>query len=301
MRLFEAIVDANHRALAGDEHAGLHPAEFESELPVVALTCIDVRLNPLLPEVLGVPKEQFIWLRNAGNIISGPLSSTMRSLALACVIKGGKDIAIIGHTDCQVGKTTTMELIEGFRALGVERQSLPANVNEFFGMFASERANVLKAVDTVRHSPLIGPKIPVHGLLVDIETGKVEWLVNGYQTLDTMAAGLNEATTPAGHALDAMKSLTDFEIGGLKFPEAKIGETVAKAEDWLSGKVHELGSKPPLVAPAANPAVPPEIPLLHASVKSWLREKEHAKPAAPPKLPLPPPVRPRLSFKKGPK
>jgi carbonic anhydrase len=58
MRLFEAIVDANHRAAAGDQHAGLHPSEFESELPIIALTCIDVRLNPLLPEVLGVPKEQ---------------------------------------------------------------------------------------------------------------------------------------------------------------------------------------------------------------------------------------------------
>ena len=107
-------------------------------------------------------------------------------------------------------------------------------------MFASERANVIKAVDTVRHSPIIGPKIPVHGLLVDIETGKVEWLVNGYQTLETMGARLNEAATSAGHTLDAMKSLTDFEIGGIKFPETKIGDTITQAEDWLSGKVREL-------------------------------------------------------------
>jgi carbonic anhydrase len=294
MRLFEAIIDANHRAVEGDEHAGLHPTEFENELPVVALTCIDVRLNPLLPEVLGIPKEQFIWLRNAGNIITGPLSSTMRSLALACVVKGGREIAIIGHTDCQVGKTTTMELIDGFRALGVERQALPANVNEFFGMFGSERANVIKAVDTVRHSPLIGPKIPVHGLLVEIETGKVEWLVNGYQTLETTGAGEREATTAAGHALDAMKSLTDFEIGGIKFPEAKIGETVANAEDWLSGKVRELESKPPPVAPVTPAAVPPKIELAPATVASWLRDKQRAKPAAPP-------MRPKLRFQKGPK
>jgi carbonic anhydrase len=66
-------------------------------------------------------------------------------------------------------------------------------VNEFFGMFSSERANVIKAVDVVRSSPLIGPMIPVHGLLVDIETGKVEWLVNGYQTLDTRGASMNES------------------------------------------------------------------------------------------------------------
>jgi carbonic anhydrase len=298
MRLFEAIIDANHRAVAGDQSAGLHPADFESEFPIVALTCIDVRLNLLLPEVLGVQKDQFIWLRNAGNIITGPLSSTMRSLALACAVKGGKEIAIIGHTDCQVGKTTTTELIDQFRALGVERHLLPVNVNEFFGIFASERANVIKAVDTVHHSPLIGPKIPVHGLLVDIETGKVDWLVNGYQTLDTMGARMNGAVSAADHTLDALKSLTDFEIGGIKFPETKIGETVTKAEDWLSGKVHEFESKQP---PVATPGAPPKAPLLQASAAAWQREKQQAKPGVPPKIPLPPPLRPKLRFHKGPK
>src|SRR5690348_15237433 len=142
MRLFEAIIDANHRAAAGDANAGLHPTEFEDELPLVALTCIDVRLNALLPQVLGIPAEQFIWLRNAGNIVTGPLSSTMRSLALACAIKGGKEIAIIGHTDCQVGKTTTMQLLEKLETVGVKRQLLPENINEFFGMFGSDRQNV---------------------------------------------------------------------------------------------------------------------------------------------------------------
>jgi hypothetical protein len=43
------------------------------------------------------------------------------------------------------------------------------------------------------------------------------------------------------------------------------------------------------------------MPGLQASAKAWLREKEHAKPAAPPKIPLPPPMRPKLRFNKGPK
>ncbi|HOX55547.1 MAG TPA: carbonic anhydrase [Candidatus Paceibacterota bacterium] len=297
MRLFEAIIDANHRAIAGDQAAGLRPAEFQSELPVVALTCIDVRLNPLLPEVLGLPEEQFIWLRNAGNVITGPLSSTMRSLALACVVKGGKEIAIIGHTDCQVSKTTTMELLDRFRALGIERNLLPANVNEFFGMFASPRANVIKAADIVRQSPLIGPRIPVHGLLVDIETGKLEWLVNGYQSLDTMATRMNRALASAGQTVDALKALTDFEIGGIKFSETKIGDTVTKAEDWLSGKLRELEIQPPPVVPAAQP----ETPLLQASAKAWLREKEQQKAGVPPKISPPTPAKPRLRFQKKPR
>ena len=274
MRLLEAIIDANNRAVAGDQDAGLHPSEFAEELPIVALTCIDPRLNPLFPQVLGVLPEQFIWLRNAGNIITGPTSSTMRSLALACAVKGGKEIVIIGHTDCLVGKTTTMQLLERLRAIGVERHALPDNINEFFGIFSSERQNVIKATDIARHSPLLGPKIPIHGLMVDVQTGKLEWIVNGYQALDTMSTRWNEVVQSAGQTMDALKSLTDFNIGEMKFPETKIGEVVTKTEDWLSSQVKKLEIKKPVPVPEALAA-------------------------APPKIPLPPPIRPRVILRKG--
>src|SRR6266403_3079167 len=244
MRLLEAVIDANHRALAGDANAGLHPADFADELPIVALTCIDPRLNSLMPGALGVPENQFIWLRNAGNIITGPLSSTMRSLALACAVKGGKEIAIIGHSDCLVGRTTTMQLIDRFRAVGIERHLLPENLNEFFGIFASERQNVIKSADIARHSPLIGPKVPVHGLMVDIRTGKLDWLVNGYQALELMSSHPSEAASAGAQPLGGLGSSAGFNIGEMKFPETKIGETVAKVEDWLSQKVRQLEPKP---------------------------------------------------------
>jgi carbonic anhydrase len=229
MHLFESIIDANHRAVAGDTTAGLRPDDFAEELPVIALTCIDPRLNAFFPNILGIPADQFIWLRNAGNIITGPLTSTMRSLALATAVKGGKEIAIIGHTDCQVAKTTVMQLLEKLKALGVDRNRLPENLNEFFGMFATERQNVIKACDFVRSSPLIGPKIPVHGLLADIETGKLEWIVNGYNTLPaempTATAYMPQLSGPG--------ALGNFDIGEMKFPETKIG-------DWASAKVEEI-------------------------------------------------------------
>jgi carbonic anhydrase len=284
MRLFEAIIDANHRAVAGDASAGLHPADFADELPVIALTCVDPRLNALFPNALALPAEEFIWLRNAGNIITGPLSSTMRSLALACAVKGGKEIAIIGHTDCQVGQTTAMQLLDKLKALGVERHLLPENLNEFFGMFGSERQNVIKACDIVRHSPLIGPKIPVHGFLVDIETGKLEWIVNGYEAWQTLPSP-SDAIKGAGPMAEALGSFVAFNIGEMKFPEAKIGEVVTKAEDWLSQKAGQLGVKPS--QPSAPAASAPQVPHLPAA------------PVIPPKIPLPPPIRPKIIPTRG--
>jgi len=304
MRLFEAILEANHRAVAGDPNAGLHPAEFADELPVVALTCIDARLNKLFPAVLGVPEEQFIWLRNSGNIIFDPMSSMMRTVAMACAIKGGKEIAIIGHTDCLVCKTTTIQLLERFKALGVERHVLPDNLNEFFGLFSSERQNVIKACETARQSPLIGPKIPVHGLLVDIETGKLEWLVNGYQAWATMSDKWYEVVRSAGETVDKLKTLSDFNIGEMKFPETKIGETVMNAGDWLAQKIGQLELKPPPSGTTASaPGSPPSAiniaeQIVGMAQKHWPKPAEGSPrrpPPPPPKIPAPPPIRVRVN------
>jgi carbonic anhydrase len=242
-RLFEAIVDANQRAARG-ENVGLHPSEFADSLPIVALTCIDPRLNPIMPGVLGIPQEQFIWLRNAGNIITGPVSSTMRSIALACAVKGGREIAIIGHTDCRVRHTSTSDLIDRLRALGIDRSKLPDNVNEFFGLFASERTNVLKAAEFVRQSPLIGPAIPVHGLLVDIHSGALEWLVNGYNVTASSVAAPTEKW-----------NLPSFDLGTMAFPEMKIGELATHTEP----SAPQVAPAPP--APKLKVQAPESIPV----------------------------------------
>ena len=247
-------------------------------------------MNAIFPNALALPAEEFIWLRNAGNIITGPLSSTMRSLALACAVKGGKEIAIIGHTDCQVCKTTAMQLLDKLKALGVERHLLPDNLNEFFGMFGSERQNVIKACDIVRHSPLIGPKIPVHGFLVDIETGKLEWIVNGYEAWQTLP-DTSEAIKGAGPMTEALGSFAAFNLGEMKFPEAKIGELATKAEDWLSQKVEKVEMAIP-GTPETKAAVAQEV--VEYAKKHWPQP-----PVVPPKIPLPSPIRPKIIPTRG--
>lgn len=291
MRLFESIIEANHKAVAGDSLAGLRPAEFEDELPIIALTCIDPRLNAFFPNILGVPAEQFIWLRNAGNIITGPLSSTMRSLALACAVKGGREIAIIGHTDCQIARTNMIQLLERFKELGVERNRLPENLNEFFGMFATERQNVIKGCDFIRQSPIIGPKIPVHGLLADIETGKLEWVVNGYDTLQAQPQGV-VAMPQASSPLGTPGSLGKFDMGEMKFPETKIG-------DWAAAKIGEIKSAAEQAMQSAQPAMESAEAAARQAGDFAEQQWSKAVSAVPPKIPLPPPIRPgRINVKR---
>jgi carbonic anhydrase len=276
MRLFDAILDANHRALAGDPSAGIHVADYAGELPVIALTCIDPRLNRFFPGVLALPEEQFIWLRNAGNIITGPLSSTMRSIALACAVKGGREIALIGHTDCKIRHLTIGELTERFRALGIERRQLPENLTEFFGVFASERQNVIRGVDFIRQSPLIGARIPVHGLMVNIQNGQLEWVVNGYEVLarpSAAPAGLRLPTL--GGVVGDLATGAGFNIGEMKFPESKIGEMASAAIEMFSAPKPGGASSSLPAPPTPPPPPPPPLP---------------APPARARVVPIPPPI-----------
>ena len=270
MRLFDAILSANHRALKGDKSAGFHLGDYEGELPVVALTCVDPRLNRLFPGVMGLPAESFIWLRNTGNIVTGPLSSTMRSLALACAVKGGREIAIIGHTDCQVCRTSIADLTERFKDLGIDRNQLPLNLTEYFGVFANERQNVMQGVDFVRHSPLISPRMPVHGLMVDIASGDLEWVVNGYEALEhpaTLSPGVQ--MPEIGGVIGNLADRIGVTLGDIKFPDAKIGEAATEAKQWLSE------SKPAPSAPVPRSS-PPPVPAVAA---------------VPRPIPVPPPIR----------
>jgi len=259
MRLLEAIVDANHRALAGDPKAGLRPSEHADSLPVVALTCLDARLNPVLPEVLGIPEEQFLWVRNAGNVVGGPFSSAARALALACLLEGAREILVIGHTDCRVARQSVMSLLDRFSALGISRDRLPENLLETFGLFASEPQNVHAACDTLRKSPIIPPHVPVHGLMVDLDTGRLEWLVNGYTTLPTTTAEAVQATVASvRETLGRLGDWTEFRIGSVALSDLPIGRTVAGAIDRLEstlGKLEQaLGTASSISGPAVTPA-----------------------------------------------
>ncbi len=296
MRLLDAILDANQRRLAGDRSA-MVAAEQSSALPLAALTCIDARLNRLVPEMLGVPEEQFIWLRNAGNIITGSMSSTMRSLALACAVKGAKEIAVIGHTDCQVCKTTMLQLLDRLGALGVDRHKLPENLVEYFGLFSSERQNVMRGVELVRASPLVGAKIPVHGLLIDITSGRIESVVNGYQAPQAVIVPgkAGELFGKAEQSLDRLARIGHFAAEELKLPTGKIGEVVSVAQEWLhkaeqvAAAANAAKPAPASSTPAASPpplAGKPAEPISMATLQARMRQFRGAKTAPrPPRKP----------------
>jgi carbonic anhydrase len=169
------------------------------------------------------------------------------------VVKHGREIVIVGHTDCLVCKTSVTQLIADFQSLGIPRSQLPENLHEYFGLFASERQNVIRAVDFVRSSPLIGPHIPVHGLLLDIVSGRLEWVVNGYEKLDQTVTRQPATISPLPRIGETGPEISTGEI---KAPEVKIGETSPEVGKWLA-QVSVLSTQP-----EAMPDLPNTPPVL---------------------------------------
>jgi hypothetical protein len=134
----------------------------------------------------------------------------------------------------------------------------------------------------------------VHGLLVDIQSGRLEWLVNGYQQIGSVASKSSAALQQAAQAFDAFKELAPFHLGEMKFPETKIGEFAAKLEEGAA-KIGHVAERVGSFAEKAEG--------LAAKAGQWLSDVQvpgQPPPDKPPKIkvakgksgpiPVPPPV-----------
>jgi carbonic anhydrase len=142
---------------------------------------------------------------------------------------------------------------------------------------------------------LIGPKIPVHGLLLDVETGRLEWVVNGYETLAASASATSDSPnahkfTDLGESIGAFK---EFAIGEMKFPAEKIGQLASHLESGLSSQIAQFESQigqAPGASETASPPAEPKAPPIHMKTATLPPIKKN---------PLPPPIRPHANLRRG--
>ncbi len=64
---------------------------------VVIVTCMDPRLNTLLPKALGLKEGEAYVVKNAGAVITHPFGGITRSVFVAIYELGAKEVYVIGH------------------------------------------------------------------------------------------------------------------------------------------------------------------------------------------------------------
>ncbi len=136
---------------------------------------------------MGLERGDVLELRTAGATISDPereggASDLIRSLAGGIYLLGVREIAVIGHTQCGLAHANSTVLTASMQALGVNPQELiekeELGLVSWLGAFDDVHVNVKEVVNVIRSSPYL-PKIPVHGLVIDINTGKLEMIDRG--------------------------------------------------------------------------------------------------------------------------
>ena len=172
----------------------------EKTLPVIGhaprkrmavVTCMDCRLVQMFEQALGLERGDVLELRTAGAPISKPeredaANDLIRSLAGGIYLLGVREVAVIGHTQCGLAHANPTALTASMQALGKDPQQLiqdeglegTQGLVNWLGAFDDVHVNVREVVNVIRNSPYL-PKIPVHGLVIDIETGKLEMVDRG--------------------------------------------------------------------------------------------------------------------------
>jgi len=159
--------------------------EFEGEelghLPqkkLAILTCMDTRLTCFLPQALGIGRGDVKLIRNAGNTIVG--EDAIRSIAAAIYSLGCEEVMVIGHTDCGMAHADANKVKENMLSRGIAEEEIDkVDLSEWIGAISGEESNVLETVEKIKNHPLITNEVPIHGLMIDIVTGKLDVLVDG--------------------------------------------------------------------------------------------------------------------------
>lgn len=188
MKLLDEILRYNQQFVAEKRYEEFITTKFPNKRLVI-LTCMDTRLLELLPKSMNVSNGDVKIVKNAGALVMHPFGSIMRSLLVAVFQLQADEILVIGHYDCGMSGMKADIVIESMKERGITQETLDMlsysgiNVSEWMHGFDNVFDSVKHSVDMIKKHPLLPKGVPVHGLVIDPETGRLDAVENGYESI----------------------------------------------------------------------------------------------------------------------
>lgn len=159
---YARLLAENERYIEAFDRSALTATPL-SGLAIVA--CMDARLD--VEESLGLRTGDAHIIRNAGGLVT---DDVVRSLIVSQHLLGTDEILVIAHTRCG--------LIGADEAALRDRLTKETGVrlDVAFGAFDDLEASVTSSLARLRSTPWLRPG-PVHGLIFDVETGRLREVV----------------------------------------------------------------------------------------------------------------------------
>jgi carbonic anhydrase len=180
MPVLADVLDAN------EQYASTFGSKSELALPparaFAILTCMDARLDPA--KYAGLSEGDAHVIRNAGGRAS---DDAIRSLVISYKLLGTAEWFVIHHSDCGMeffSNEVMSELLaqsletaqlgpDGFEDVGTGPGSPAGSEIDWLTISDCEQC-VVDDVQRIREHPLVPSRIPIHGYVYNVRTGRLE-------------------------------------------------------------------------------------------------------------------------------
>ncbi len=152
---------------------------------IVVLSCMDTRLVELLPKAMNLRNGDVKIVKSAGAIVNHPFGGIMRSLLVAVYELKADEIYVVGHYDCGMSAVDPDVMIGHMKERGIKQETIDTinysgmDLREWLRGFGDVTTSVEKSVELIRKHPLMPKGVPVHGLVIDPSTGRLNLVQNG--------------------------------------------------------------------------------------------------------------------------
>ncbi|HLU22477.1 beta-class carbonic anhydrase [Lederbergia graminis] len=186
MSLLNEILDHNKTFTEEKLYEEYATTKFPDKKAVI-LTCMDTRLIELLYKAMNLKNGDVKVVKNAGAILTHPFGSIMRSILIAVYELQADEVFVIGHHDCGMSAIESSHILGIMKERGISEETLDIisssgiDLDSWLTGFDSVEQSVQHSVDMIRNHPLMEKTVPVHGLVINPETGKLDLVTNGYE------------------------------------------------------------------------------------------------------------------------
>ena len=189
MTLLNDILEHNEKFVENKDYEEFQTTKFPKKR-IVILTCMDTRLIELLPKAMNLKNGDAKIIKSAGAIIAHPFGGIMRSILVALYELGADELYIVGHYDCGMSSVDVNHMKGSMNERGIDTETF--KMLEYSGVdlcdwlrgFDDVTESVIESVDAARNHPLMADDIPIHGLVADPDTGRLDVIVDGYKYLE---------------------------------------------------------------------------------------------------------------------
>lgn len=159
MSIVNRLLQNNAGYAACFDAGGLQVTPVEN---LAIVTCMDARID--VYQMLGLSLGDAHVIRNAGGVVT---DDVIRSLVVSQTVLRTDKILVVQHTGCGMLGTTDDEIADRVQAAAGSRPAFA------FLTFDDLQTSLRRSVHRLRECPYLPYRERIHGLIYDVETGRL--------------------------------------------------------------------------------------------------------------------------------